>query len=537
MKKTFFVLTMIALFTACKKNDTPTIVLPTVTTNPVSAVSAGGATTGGTITSQGSAAVTARGVVWGTNANPTIDLSTKTSDGSGAGTYTSVITGLLPNNTYHVREYATSSAGTAYGNDITFTSSANQPPVCSITSPANNASLSTSDTITVKVTASDADGSIAKVEMYVDDVLFGNPKTNAPFEFAILPGALVAGTHRIKAVATDNQMASKADSVTLSVVYTPTVYVSGYENNSAVSVAKYWKNGSPVALTDGTKAAAAYSLFVSNNDIYAAGYEYQANTSLAKYWKNGTAIVLGANASEAKAIFVNGTDVYVGGWEIISGFDLPRYWKNGTASTVSVYDPIISQTVTGNGSCNALYVNNNNIYAVGSYRNSQGRFSPWEMLNGTLPAATIPNNDKHCFVNAAFVNGSDKYVAGTQNNATTGLAMATIWKNNAPVLLSTGSTSVGVATSVFVSGNDVYVAGYEYDYPNGVHIAKYWKNNVPVLLSNGTSEAHANAITVFGNDVYVAGYEGNKAKYWKNGIGQNLTDGTHPGAAFSIVVK
>ena len=78
------------------------------------------ANSGGNIT-DGGASVTARGVVWNTSQNPTIALSTKTIDGTGTGNFSSAISGLTPNTTYYLRAYATNSAGTAYGNEITFT--------------------------------------------------------------------------------------------------------------------------------------------------------------------------------------------------------------------------------------------------------------------------------------------------------------------------------------------------------------------------------------------------------------------------------
>jgi hypothetical protein len=53
-----------------------------------------------------------------------VALSTKTTDGSGTGSFTSNITGLTPDSTYYVRAYATSSAGTVYGNEFTFTTAA-----------------------------------------------------------------------------------------------------------------------------------------------------------------------------------------------------------------------------------------------------------------------------------------------------------------------------------------------------------------------------------------------------------------------------
>jgi uncharacterized protein (TIGR02145 family) len=48
-------------------------------------------------------------------------LSTKTSNGLGTGSFTSSFTGLVPNTTYYVRAYATNSAGTGYGNEVSFT--------------------------------------------------------------------------------------------------------------------------------------------------------------------------------------------------------------------------------------------------------------------------------------------------------------------------------------------------------------------------------------------------------------------------------
>lgn len=91
---------------------------PTITTNAISLITSSTAISGGSIIGDGGATVTARGVCWSTNSNPTISLSTKTTNGSGTGTFTSSITGLTPNTTYYLRAYATNSLGTAYGNEL-----------------------------------------------------------------------------------------------------------------------------------------------------------------------------------------------------------------------------------------------------------------------------------------------------------------------------------------------------------------------------------------------------------------------------------
>jgi hypothetical protein len=93
---------------------------PTVTTTAVSSVTTTSAVSGGNVTSSGGATLIARGVCWSTLPNPTT-ANSKTTDGSGIGTFTSNITGLTPNTTYHVRAYATNAAGTEYGNDLSFT--------------------------------------------------------------------------------------------------------------------------------------------------------------------------------------------------------------------------------------------------------------------------------------------------------------------------------------------------------------------------------------------------------------------------------
>lgn len=98
---------------------------------------------------------------------------------------------------------------------------------------------------------------------------------------------------------------------------TENVYVVGYEDNGTVRVAKYWKNGVAVILTDGTKHAKATSIFLQGNDVYVCGQETINFKSVAKYWKNGVAVTLsnGTTDCDASSIFVSGSDVYVVGQE------------------------------------------------------------------------------------------------------------------------------------------------------------------------------------------------------------------------------
>ena len=93
---------------------------PVVETGAVENITLTFATCGGNVVSDCGADVTERGVCWSTSQNPTIN-DNKTSDGAGIGTYNSSITGLNKNTTYYVRAYASNSVGTAYGDEISFT--------------------------------------------------------------------------------------------------------------------------------------------------------------------------------------------------------------------------------------------------------------------------------------------------------------------------------------------------------------------------------------------------------------------------------
>ncbi|MCJ7449571.1 MAG: fibronectin type III domain-containing protein [Bacteroidales bacterium] len=95
--------------------------LPVISTTKISEITQTTALSGGNISSDGGAPVTASGVCWATKANPTIDNSI-TTDGTSFGSFSSILTGLSANTKYHVRAYATNSAGkTGYGDNESFT--------------------------------------------------------------------------------------------------------------------------------------------------------------------------------------------------------------------------------------------------------------------------------------------------------------------------------------------------------------------------------------------------------------------------------
>jgi uncharacterized protein (TIGR02145 family) len=103
------------IFQSCEKAT-----LPVLTTDKIDIQTLSTATGGGTITSDGGGSITERGLCWGPAQGPTT-VDRTTSDGKGDGTFTSNLSGLTTNTTYYVRAYATNSAGTSYGNEVSFT--------------------------------------------------------------------------------------------------------------------------------------------------------------------------------------------------------------------------------------------------------------------------------------------------------------------------------------------------------------------------------------------------------------------------------
>jgi uncharacterized protein (TIGR02145 family) len=98
-----------------------TITKATVQTTTATTITKTTAKSGGNVTNDGGASVTERGVCWNTATNPTTSNSKKVSTTNGTGAFAIDITGLKANTIYYAKAYATNSEGTAYGNEITFT--------------------------------------------------------------------------------------------------------------------------------------------------------------------------------------------------------------------------------------------------------------------------------------------------------------------------------------------------------------------------------------------------------------------------------
>lgn len=376
------------------------VVIPTLITTSITELLSTSAKSGGNIISDGGAAVTTRGVCWGTTNNPTVALPTKTIDGSGSGNFISNITGLTANTTYFIRSYATNSAGTAYGNQLTFTT--------------------TAFTVYVAGNAEGATGS----------------------------GQAMLWRNGIPTVLNNASNGASASSVFVS---NNDVYVAGSESDPSNNTAKYWKNGIATTLPNSLGGSTS-SIFVSAGDVYVTG---TANTSLLNdagiLWKNGVSTILsnGALSSYPQSVYVEGGNAYVAGFDkdIIIGWDA-KLWINSGAGTI----------LSGNNNVAvafSVFISGGNVYVVGYKSNGVNNVAMLWKNGIEIP---LSNGNRSAYAQSVYVVGNDVYVAGYESRLINNVAM--VWKNGVATDLSVG-TNNAYANSVFVYNNDVYVAGQE----------------------------------------------------------------------------
>ncbi len=112
------------------ENDDISGFLPDVSTLAVSSITDSSAVVLSVVNESYSEEPDSRGVVWSTSSGPTIEINNgMSSSGNGLGEFSANLIGLVNNQEYFVRSYATNHYGTSYGNEISFAAnSLNLPP-------------------------------------------------------------------------------------------------------------------------------------------------------------------------------------------------------------------------------------------------------------------------------------------------------------------------------------------------------------------------------------------------------------------------
>lgn len=115
-----FIVFAAILLLGCEKEDSKQ--LPKVTTIAATEITSVSANSGGNVYSSGGDEVVSRGLVWSTIENPSLEQHIGIqSASSGLGLFTVTITELTPSTAYYFRAFASNGMGTAYGNQVTFT--------------------------------------------------------------------------------------------------------------------------------------------------------------------------------------------------------------------------------------------------------------------------------------------------------------------------------------------------------------------------------------------------------------------------------
>jgi chitodextrinase len=396
-------------------------------------------------------------------------------DGVSQGTTTGLsmaLTGLTPTTTYAMTVRARDAAAnwSAQTAALNVTTNNNQAPTVTLTAPTNGASFTTPATVTLTATASDADGTVSKVEFFQDGVKIGEDLVSP---YTLDTTINYAGTYAITAKATDNLNAtatSAAASITLSATTPVLPFLTGFESAdsyvagalhgqlgwtatgaAAVSTANF-ATGVRSALLPGNATPAtlsrAFPTHTSNPVVFTdifwlpkAGTDEATSPKLALL--NAAQVALVQNGTTGVVRVYNGNGAGGGAWQSSRGSvtldagGIPTAWiritlrvdytahkwdlyVNGTPAAVDVgfgsntQNTMGAWTFTGHASA-ATYVDD----VLAAFANpvftdadKDGMSDTWETAHGLSPAL----NDRAGDLDGDGVNNITEFLMGTDPN-------------------------------------------------------------------------------------------------------------------------
>jgi hypothetical protein len=268
--------------------------------------------------------VTARGVVWSTTTGPTISLSTRTNDGGGTGAFTSSMTSLSTNTKYYVRAYATNSAGTSYGDEVTLSTLNNLPIL--VTNDATSITATTA-VLNGNVTG---DGGSAVTQKGIVWAMTTGPNLSSNLgnltlggglgTIAVGPTGLTPGaTYYVKAYATNSNGTAYGNEVTFKTLAT---------NPSILTY-------TPSNVTGSTALAGGYNIYDGGSAVTAKGVVWSTST--------GPTVALATKSNDG-----TGTSSFT--TTVPSLSPVTRYYIRAyvTTSFATAYGPEISFLTTAN---------------------------------------------------------------------------------------------------------------------------------------------------------------------------------------------
>ncbi len=523
---------------------------PILTTSQITNVKTTTAVSGGTITSDGGAPVTARGVCWGTATNPTI-ANSHTSDGSGIGNFISNLAGLTPNTQYYVRAYATNAIGTSYGNQLDF-----------ITSPIVFPLLTTVEISNVTINAAESGGNITSdggatitargicwsltTSPSINDSHTTNGTGTGIFT-SNMTGLANNTTYYVRAYATNiagTAYGNQLSFTTLATVNIPTVTtaaVSGITPNSAVSGGNVTSTGgasvivrgvcwstssNPTIDSDHTTDGSGTGTFISNlsglsptTTYYVRAYATNsAGTAYGQQISFPTTSVTLPTVSTATITGITPNSAVGGGNVTASG------GANVTARGVcwsTSQTPVITGSHTSDGTGTGTFISNisglsaTTTYYVRAYAtNSVGTAYGSQLSFTTTSSATIPT------VTTTTVTAITSSTATSGGNVTsTGGATVFVrgvcWSTSQYPTTSANYTSDGSGTGTFVSGISGLSANTLY------YVRAYATNNIGTAYGNQVSFTTLSSVFTCGNSITINHVAGSLAP-----VSKTVTYGT-----------
>ncbi|MCJ0826583.1 glycosyl hydrolase family 18 protein [Luteimonas sp. 50] len=162
----------------------------------------------------------------------------------------------------------------------------NRAPTASIAAPTAGATFTAGTGIAITATASNADGSIARVDFYVDGIRIGRD-TSAPY--GITWSNAGVGTHALKAVATDNRRATGSSAtVSVGVVATSDAIAPGVPTGLATSA----RSDASISLRWNASSDNVGGSGIAGYDVYRNG-SIAGSTTSASYTDTGLAAATG----------------------------------------------------------------------------------------------------------------------------------------------------------------------------------------------------------------------------------------------------
>jgi ferredoxin-NADP reductase len=213
----------------------------------------------------------------------------------------------------------------------------NKLPVASITSPVNNFTYATTPAnITINATASDADGTISKVEFYRGTTKLGEDATS-PYSLAW--NNVSSGTYSLTVKAIDNlgSVGNASTAVTVKVNYAPAVSITAPTNGTTYSSV-------PASITINATASDQDGT-IKRVEFY-DGTTLLGSTTVSPYTFNWTTVTGGSHSLTAKAI--DNLDMpktsSVVGITVSTGCSAPQWNAGNTSYTTGT---VVKNTVNG----------------------------------------------------------------------------------------------------------------------------------------------------------------------------------------------